>query len=112
MENLNKENFWNRIYETYPEACQEFCDWIDKYKAENNWNVLFNSDSNWQDKDGKNATAPKYHDLPIAMQTGIFIEFCRVKGGCHWDVDLMEFDLAEEIENWMKYRQDVINDNF
>lgn len=75
MENLNKENFWNEAYEAFPTATKVFCDWIDKWKKDNHWNKLFNSDSNWQDKNGKNAKAPKFHDLPLEMQIGIWLAF-------------------------------------
>jgi len=75
MENLNKENFWNDLHSKYPTAVNHFCEWIDKYKAEVGWNKLFNSDSNWQDANGKNAPAPKFHDLPFDMQNGIIAKF-------------------------------------
>lgn len=76
MEKLTKENFWNALYEKYPDQVQQFCNWIDEYKKRVNWNMLFNSQSDYQNSDGKNAPAPKYHDLPIAMQWGIFQQFC------------------------------------
>lgn len=73
-ENLTKENFWNGIKEKYPKASKEFCDWVDAYKEENNWDSLFNSDyvPAFQEP---TCPAPKYHDLPIAMQFGIFVQF-------------------------------------
>jgi len=74
-ENLNKENFWNALYLEHPDKVEKFCKWIDEYKKKNNWNALFNSDSNWQDANGKNAPAPKFHDLPVAIQVGIFGQF-------------------------------------
>lgn len=61
-DNLTKEGFWDALYEMYPDAMQEFCDWIDEYKAENGWADLF--------KDGI-----KYHHLPIEMQIGLWIAF-------------------------------------
>ncbi len=75
LQNLTKENFFNQMQEKYPAAMKLFCAWIDDYKKENDWAVLFNSDSNWQDSNGKNAPAPKYHDLPLAMQYGIWLQF-------------------------------------
>lgn len=76
MEKLTKENFWNALYEKFPGQVQQFCNWIDEYKKRVGWNLLFNSDSEYQNARGKNAPAPKYHDLPIAMQWGIFQQFC------------------------------------
>lgn len=67
MEKLTKENFWNALYEKYSEV-QVFCDWIDEYKKRVGWNgQLF---------DNVLRAAPKFHDLPIAMQWGIFQQFC------------------------------------
>lgn len=62
LTNLNKENFFDKLYEDYPNAMQEFCNWIDEYKKENNWIELFGEKI-------------KYHHLPIAMQIGIWCDF-------------------------------------
>lgn len=75
LTSLSKANFWNDLTEKYPEEMKHFCIWIDEYKKRVDWNTLFNSNSNWQNCDGKNAPAPKYHDLPIAMQVGIIIQY-------------------------------------
>lgn len=96
MENLNKENFWNGMYYHYPKATKEFCDWIDKYKEQNNWDKLF-------------ADGIKFHHIPIEMQFGILVEYQKSFGGCHWETDLMEFDLAEETEEWLKNREADLN---
>ena len=81
MKNLTKENFWNEMHQKYPEQMKRFCAWIDKYKARVNWNILFNHQLyGKQYKHSKTSMkqipAPKYHDLPLAMQMGIFMEFC------------------------------------
>lgn len=76
MESLTKENFWDTLYEKYKGEVQQFYDWIDEYKKRMNWNMLFNSQSDYQNANGKNAPSPKYHELPIAMQWGIFQQFC------------------------------------
>lgn len=86
METLTKENFWNEMEQKYPKAMKHFNEWIDSYKKKNNWEILFNA--GWYagiatsyTKEGipynyfnKHQT-PKYHELPIAMQFGIFIEY-------------------------------------
>lgn len=58
MKNLNKEEFWNPLYEKYPEAVQLFCDWIDEYKKAVNWNEIIGE-------------KVKFHDLPYEMQFGL-----------------------------------------
>lgn len=81
LENLTKENFWNSLMEKYPIGMKLFCDWIDEYKKTNNWANLFNAakadDREYFDWNGDavEIEAPKYHDLPLAMQIGIFLEF-------------------------------------
>lgn len=75
MENLSKANFWDHIEKTYPDSFKLFSTWVDKYKKEVNWDKLFNSDSNYQNADGKNAPAPKFHDLPFEFQNGIIARF-------------------------------------
>jgi hypothetical protein len=74
METLTKENFWNEMEQKYPKAMAHFQNWIDGYKQANDWKELFYEG----DADGDHAyyhDAPKYHELPIAMQFGIFLEY-------------------------------------
>jgi len=59
---MNKENFWNGLYEQYPKSVKEFCDFIDEYKSENNWNELFGEKI-------------KFHHIPVEMQLGIWMQF-------------------------------------
>ncbi len=65
---MNKANFWNEIAEKFPRQFKIFAEWIDRYKKkpEIEWNYLF-------DEGGKDRT--KFHDIPIGMQIGVFIEF-------------------------------------
>ncbi len=71
IENLNKENFFNELTEKYPIAMKIFCDWIDEYKKEVDWDYLFNEG----EVKGDFKSAPKFHDLPYDMQSGIIIRF-------------------------------------
>lgn len=70
MESLTKENFWNEMEQKYPRAMAHFQNWIDGYKRANKWNRLFNGHAT-----GEGAIVPKYHELPIAIQFGIFLEY-------------------------------------
>lgn len=70
---LTKENFWNQIQESHPSAMKVFCDWIDEYKKKVAWRELFGADLMVNHNSGE--LIPKYHDLPIAMQVGIFLQF-------------------------------------
>lgn len=114
MENLNKENFWNELQEKYPDGMKVFCDWIDKYKKENNWNILFNNGkqknygTNFNrptDKNGNWTHDIKFHDIPLAMQIGIWIEFVsEVLAGVHeWEIeDLANHDWKKDITEHIK----------
>jgi hypothetical protein len=80
METLTKENFWNEMEQKYPKAMAHFQNWIDEYKVANDWEYLFNA--NWNKEPFSNyiggpevTVASKYHELPIAMQFGIFLEY-------------------------------------
>lgn len=77
METLTKENFWNEMEQKYPKAMEHFQNWIDGYKNYHNWDKLFNSGHYIHDDKLPNwvSKAPKYHELPIAMQFGIFVEY-------------------------------------
>lgn len=89
METLTKENFWDEIEQKYPKAMRHFKEWIDNYKAEHEWKGLFNANYNkepWSNYIGgpEVTEAPKYHELPIAMQFGIFYQYMsywRTLGG-------------------------------
>jgi hypothetical protein len=75
MECLTKENFWNNLMQSNPEELEKFCQWIDEYKKGVNWSKLFNygpphyATAGWHN--------PKYHDLPLAIQKGIFLEYIQ-----------------------------------
>lgn len=59
---LTRENFWDELMTKFPGDINRFISWIDEYKEAVGWNHLL----------GK---AIKFHDMPIAMQLGIFIQF-------------------------------------
>lgn len=71
---LTKENFWNDTMVSYPKATKLFCDWIDEYKKAVGWGNLFNKHYNTGNDNGWNLL-PKFHDIPYAMQQGIWIAF-------------------------------------
>lgn len=67
LKSLTKEAFWNELYAKYPELMQEFCQWIDEYKKSVSWPDLIGS-------------YIKYHDLPIGLQIGVFIQWTMERG--------------------------------
>lgn len=57
----------------YPHAMNDFCNWIDQYKKQNDWDKIFNTGSPHYIKMGWHNI--KFHDLPLAMQMGIWSEY-------------------------------------
>ncbi len=72
-EGLTKENFFNEMMQKYPLAMKDFCNWVDEYKQKNDWGNLFNFGTPHYAKQGWHNT--KFHDLPLAMQMGIWNEY-------------------------------------
>jgi hypothetical protein len=94
-ENLTKENFWNRMMSEYPNATNAFCKWVDEYKEATDWKKIFGETT----RPDYVFVAPKFHDLPYAMQVGIWIEYVCQLGGCQWEIeDMFAYDLPEDIE--------------
>lgn len=115
-QNLTLENFWNDLYIKYPKATKVFCNWIDKYKVKNNWENLFNGgvciSGSEDDAFDFSTEAPKYHDLPWAMQLGIWIEFIT---DYYPEVDInyrmyKDFDLKGQITEDIKIMDDFLNE--
>lgn len=105
-ESLTKENFWNEIMEKWPGEMNEFCYWINEYKKKVGWNVLFDI----YDTDPKHIGI-KYHDLPIAMQIGIFYQF-TMETSRRYAFIIEEEDsierVAENIKEWFFMEHDFI----
>jgi hypothetical protein len=69
---LTKENFWDAIMELYPKSTTLFCKWIDEYKEAVSWNKLFKAN---EDTIQIHSSTYKFHEIPYAMQQGIWIAF-------------------------------------
>lgn len=106
-ESLTKENFWNALMEQYPERMKHFCAWIDEYKKRVEWDKLFNirTHSNEMQRTPVKLGDKKFHDLPVAMQLGIFFQYaCEVD---HNALHLLEVvkdtdEAAREVQMWFK----------
>lgn len=77
--------FWDHQAEVHPEMMKEFRAFCDNYKDDNDWDKLFNAGAQMTafysaTKTTQCATtAPKVHDLPDAMQMGIFMAWQATK---------------------------------
>jgi hypothetical protein len=109
-ENLNKENFWNELQIKYPDAMKIFCDWIDQYKNKVDWQKLFARRTFKISEEETSAEyenrISKFHEIPLAMQIGIWIEYVVERGGCNWTIENMfEINWREEIANFIMAEQ-------
>ena len=94
---LTKDNFWNSCTQKWPQATREFYDWLDAYKEAVEWVELF-------------AARVKFHDLPRAMQMGIWIQFVLDNPfNTLAPRSLKEFELDLEIELYFFKRQAFLN---
>jgi len=98
QESLTKDNFWNELTKSYPLGTKVFYDWIDEYKKAVNWQDLFRDHLNADAK----FSSPKFHNLPHAMQLGIWIFFLDEIGIIYYYDDLADSGLKEHITQTMK----------
>lgn len=96
--NLTKEAFWDPPKERYLKAMNIFGDWIDEYKKRVEWHGLFAT----SEYEHANNESVKFHDLPDAMQIGIWIQFAKEIAQPHteheWKIDnLFQYEWAKAI---------------
>lgn len=94
-EGLTKENFWNEMKQKYPDTMAHFCRWIDEYKKEIQFNELFLNGIRVEQ------CRIKFHDLPYAMQLGIWLEYVS-QSGKKLNYSFPAFDLKTSIEFFMR----------
>lgn len=68
IQNLTKENFFNELHRTCPDALEHFMLWLDEYKKEVGWDKLFSNII-------PTTREIKFHDLPFDMQNGIIARY-------------------------------------
>lgn len=83
---LTKENFWNELQKKYPKQMEVFCKWIDDYKKRVEWDMIFTSNR-------------KFHDIPIAMQIGILMEFTMSQEP---DYEQLKMDMLSMVRNMIE----------
>lgn len=101
VDNLNKQEFWDQLNKDYPQAMKHFCNWIDWYKAANDWAFMF-------------GTEVKYHTIPLAMQIGIFIcyYFNLYEGAPDFLIEYDHIDVdgfGDNVREIFKIREHEIN---
>lgn len=74
---LTKENFFDEMMKVYPLSMKKFCEWIDAYKKEVNWDMLFFNNRKASPQSKCRSMPVKFHDIPYDMQAGIWINFAN-----------------------------------
>jgi hypothetical protein len=108
MKKMDKAGFWDALSEKYPEEFASFADWVDEYKRRNKWDRLFNERAM---RPGMGHMIVKYHDLPNAMQLGIFIQYTIETGSYpfHVDDELIMQDWEDAVEKWFEAEHNANN---
>lgn len=85
-------NFWDDLKKEFPAIMEHFGQWIDEYKNEVAWDILF-ANGNWVTIDDGSTTEVikkrkyqqdiKFHDLPLEMQQGILIRYTGESAAYH-----------------------------
>ncbi len=97
-ESLTKENFFDEMNNKYPFGLAQFLKWLDKYKKEIGWENVFNGIKTMNQGVGFEKESCKFHELPIAMQMGIYFQFMRERGGCSMELDIFDYDFRRDFE--------------
>ena len=110
-ETLTKENFWNEIYLKYPNATKIFCGWIDEYKISVGWESLFNAGISLGANEAI-SKSKKYHELPYAIQQGIWIQFAQEILPTYFEQPeyIYSFDLEEDIKTVLSELEEIISE--
>lgn len=109
--------FFNPLKERYPEAMKTFCDWIDDYKKEVYWYDMFGDGlklDNFEKRITGMKVAPKFHELPYAIQLGIWFEFelqqLKIKypkwDNVVFDTQITDKILEHRISKWLQFNSD------
>lgn len=76
MQNLSKDNYFDRLMQKYPKAMELFRMWVDRYKTTVDWKTLF-CDDKIIPLSRENV---KFHDLPYELQYGVILRFFAERG--------------------------------
>jgi len=109
---MTKEHFWNLLQAQFPEQMADFCAWIDEFKRRVEWEKIFGGTRYTVEGNVYHTPviySPKFHDLPPAMQIGIFIQYTVETGGSPFPVPV---DLSFEawigaIPRWFEMEHEL-----
>lgn len=90
MESLTRENFWNNIAEKYPDAMENFSEFLQVYKLSINWDSLFG--------DGLD-----FYQLPYEMQTGIIDKFIVMLGASGNKIEAYNLTISQGVVSITDY---------
>jgi hypothetical protein len=71
---LTKPHFWDIAMKHCPLAMAKMCEWIDTYKRQVSWHLLFANRAKCRSRSCRPEYV-KFHDLPFDIQYGILLRF-------------------------------------
>lgn len=94
--------FWDELHKTYEIDVEYFYNWIDKYKKTIGWNALYRPLTSGG---ARGFSYPKFHDMPTAIQFGIFLQFVSEKGHTETvQLPLTKKGMADFVANYFFHR--------
>lgn len=110
IDNLNKENFFNKAMSVYPNATNHFYYYAEKYKKEVFIAPSFNSPQEKGDVIGYGGIGGHseldFFDLPLEMQFGIVLNFFGTAGWPSCDVPI-NMGIAIARDHWIDFICDL-----
>lgn len=114
-DNLDKEHFFDRMNELYPDASEHFAHWLDGYKKEVEWDRLFNDNCvsaydlhtlpDEPVRMPRKMHAPGFHQMPFEMQAGIIARYRLEQGGAGADYENIAMIFRKEFESCLAMLQ-------
>ena len=112
---MTKADFWDTLKAEYPDEFLDFALWIDEWKRREKWNELFGEGRLYANDVGQQLIVRnvKFHDLPNAMQIGIFIQYTVETGAhpFHPEDELMMDSWQKGIGQWFEIQHQTVNDS-
>jgi hypothetical protein len=68
--NFSQQDLWKDIEKKYPEVLEKFRTWIDQYKVEIGWDLIFKNNSG-------TGQSVKFHEIPLDLAVGVIERFLK-----------------------------------
>lgn len=111
---MNRSEFWDILSEKYPEEVGDFTHWCDEFKRRYNWFGIFREGADTIETPLGTAVihkSIKIHDLPQAMQIGIFLQYTIEHGGPVLFCGITMESTIRSIKVWFEAEHHSVNNS-